>query len=221
MDRTSFSDRKAMSSRNIHSSRLFLPHSSFTRASEEGEWRNSRSSIPVNFHTAASLRTSTRDRKRNLRSAPRERSEENFRIASAALPDATASASSMAASVPTRPSISSTRVAEIRPLPDTAACSKSDWPSRIEPKAYRAIRRKASPSQRIFSADAMSWRRERISSSVSIRKSSRCTRERIVSGIRFGSVVAKMKTTWGGGSSRIFSSPLNADFESMWTSSMM
>jgi hypothetical protein len=56
---------------------------------------------------------------------------------------------------------------------------------------------------------------------VSIRKSNRWTRERIVSGIRFGSVVAKMNTVWGGGSSRIFSNPLKADFESMCTSSMM
>jgi hypothetical protein len=32
-----------------------------------------------------------------------------------------------------------------------------------------------------------------------MRKSNRCTRERIVSGIRFGSVVARTNTTWGGG----------------------
>jgi hypothetical protein len=54
-----------------------------------------------------------------------------------------------------------------------------------------------------------------------MRKSNRCTRERIVSGIRFGSVVAKTNTTWAGGSSRILSSPLKAAFDSMCTSSMM
>lgn len=43
----------------------------------------------------------------------------------------------------------------------------------------------------------------------------------MVRGILLGSVVAKKKYTRAGGSSRIFSSALNAPFDSMCTSSMM
>ncbi len=46
-------------------------------------------------------------------------------------------------------------------------------------------------------------------------------RDSTVTGTFLLSVVAKMKVTWGGGSSSVFSSALNAFFESMWTSSMM
>ena len=52
-------------------------------------------------------------------------------------------------------------------------------------------------------------------------KSKRWQRERMVSGSFCGSVVAKMNTRWGGGSSRVLSSAANASFESWWTSSMM
>ena len=53
------------------------------------------------------------------------------------------------------------------------------------------------------------------------RKSKRWQRERIVSGILCGSVVARTNTTCGGGSSRVLSRALNASLVSMWTSSMM
>jgi uncharacterized protein YukE len=43
----------------------------------------------------------------------------------------------------------------------------------------------------------------------------------MVVGILCASVVAKMNTTWGGGSSSVFSSALKALDDSMWTSSMM
>ena len=46
-------------------------------------------------------------------------------------------------------------------------------------------------------------------------------RERMVAGILWYSVVARMNTTWGGGSSSVFSSALKASGVSMWTSSMM
>jgi hypothetical protein len=42
-----------------------------------------------------------------------------------------------------------------------------------------------------------------------------------VAGIFWGSVVAKTNRLLGGGSSSVFSSALNAAWESMWTSSMM
>ncbi|CDD30341.1 putative uncharacterized protein [Firmicutes bacterium CAG:94] len=52
-------------------------------------------------------------------------------------------------------------------------------------------------------------------------KSNRWHRDRIVGSSLCTSVVAKMKITWGGGSSKVFSSALKAATESMCTSSMM
>jgi hypothetical protein len=53
------------------------------------------------------------------------------------------------------------------------------------------------------------------------RKSKRDTRDRIVAGSSWTSVVAKMKVTCSGGSSSVLSRALNAEPVSMWTSSMM
>ena len=53
------------------------------------------------------------------------------------------------------------------------------------------------------------------------RKSKRWQRLWIVSGTLCGCVVHRMKTAWLGGSSMVLSSALNADVDSMWTSSMM
>ena len=59
-------------------------------------------------------------------------------------------------------------------------------------------------------------------SSGSIRvKSYRWQRERMVAGTFWISVVAKIKITWAGGSSRVLSSALKAAVDSMCTSSMM
>ncbi len=54
-----------------------------------------------------------------------------------------------------------------------------------------------------------------------MRKSYCWQRERMVSGILWYSVVAKMNFTRGGGSSRVFRRALKAPVESMWTSSMI
>ena len=51
--------------------------------------------------------------------------------------------------------------------------------------------------------------------------SNRWQREMIVWGILSSSVVAKIKTTCGGGSSSVFNSALNASLVNMWTSSMI
>ena len=53
------------------------------------------------------------------------------------------------------------------------------------------------------------------------RKSNRCVREVIVAGSRCGSVVTRMNTACGGGSSSVFSSAFAASAVSMWASSMM
>ena len=52
-------------------------------------------------------------------------------------------------------------------------------------------------------------------------KSNRWHRERMVGSSLWTSVVARMKITWGGGSSRVFRRALKAATESMCTSSMM
>ena len=210
-----------MSRRSIHSSRERRPVSSRIRSRDAGEWRKRSASCPVKERTAASRSTSIRERNRYFRSAPRESREANRVRAGPAPSRMAADARSIAASTPTSPSIPSTSAAVTLPPPETAACSKRDCPSRIDPKAYRAMRARASSSAEIPSARAISDSRPRTSASVSMRKSNRCTRERIVSGMRLGSVVARMNTTWGGGSSSVFSSPLKACFDSMWTSSMM
>ena len=46
-------------------------------------------------------------------------------------------------------------------------------------------------------------------------KSYRCTRDRMVAGSFCGSVVARIKTTWAGGSSSVFNSALKAAVDSM------
>jgi hypothetical protein len=54
-----------------------------------------------------------------------------------------------------------------------------------------------------------------------MRKSYCWQRDRIVSGILWYSVVAKMNFTRGGGSSSVFRSALKAPVDNMWTSSMI
>ena len=53
------------------------------------------------------------------------------------------------------------------------------------------------------------------------RKLKRWHRDRMVSGTSWTSVVAKTKTTRGGGSSRVLRRALKAAVDNMWTSSMM
>ena len=53
------------------------------------------------------------------------------------------------------------------------------------------------------------------------RRSKRCVRDRIVAGTLCGSVVAKTKSTWPGGSSTVLRKAFQACGESMWHSSTM
>ena len=59
------------------------------------------------------------------------------------------------------------------------------------------------------------------SSMVKRPKSKRWQREMMVAGTFWGSVVARMKIMYAGGSSMVLSSALKAAAESMWTSSMI
>jgi hypothetical protein len=99
--------------------------------------------------------------------------------------------------------------------------SKADCASRIEPSPARAISRSASSETFIFSSSAM-WRRRSAIFCVAMVRNSNCwLRERMVSGTLCGCVVAMMKRTRGGGSSKVFNRALKAAGESMCTSSMM
>ena len=101
------------------------------------------------------------------------------------------------------------------------AASSSESASRRLPSDARTSSGSATGSNAICS-------RPRISVSCAVRssggiglKSKRWQRERTVAGIFCGSVVARMNTTWAGGSSSVFRNALNAGPESMWTSSTM
>ena len=105
--------------------------------------------------------------------------------------------------------------------PNANSWSNSDWLSRIEPLARRATKSMAAGSTSTPSARAISDRRSRMRWVSMVPKSNRWHRERMVSGSFWGSVVAKMNLTLGGGSSRVFNRALKASLVSMCTSSMM
>ena len=73
----------------------------------------------------------------------------------------------------------------------------------------------------MFSAAAISISLLAMSPGVMRRKSNRWQRDRMVAGTLWISVVARMKSTWDGGSSSVFSRALNAPVDSICTSSMM
>ncbi len=89
------------------------------------------------------------------------------------------------------------------------------------PSARRAMSVSASASCAIFSTAQIFSSCEAISRTSRRLKLNRWQREIIVAGTLCGSVVANTRYTCAGGSSRVFSSALNACGVSMWTSSMM
>ena len=102
-----------------------------------------------------------------------------------------------------------------------AHSSKRLTASRIPPWACLAMRRAASSERSISSSRAILWRRAQRSAVEMRRKSKRWQREMMVAGSFCSSVVARIKTTCSGGSSRVFSRALKAEAESICTSSMM
>ena len=98
---------------------------------------------------------------------------------------------------------------------------KSDMPSRTEPAPRRAMRVTADGSAGTPSRDSTPDR-WRTSSAWGRRLNTKCwQRLTMVWGNFSGSVVAMMKVTCPGGSSRVFRSALKACLESMCASSMM
>ena len=133
----------------------------------------------------------------------------------------TRSVSSIMTSSPAVPSISATSSRVMRLSPVEMHCSSILRLSRTEPSAFTAMSASAASSASsprashiILILSAMVFSDTRL-------KSSRMQRESIVAGSFCGSVVASMKTTFSGGSSRVLSSALNAPVDSMCTSSMI
>ena len=104
---------------------------------------------------------------------------------------------------------------------ETASCSSTFSASRRLPHAARAIMYSTAGSHSISSAPHTSASRSTTSSLLSRRKSKRWQRLIIVKGIVWTSVVARIRTVLGGGSSSVFNNALKAGKVIMWTSSMM
>ena len=111
-------------------------------------------------------------------------------------------------------SLSATSIVTL-PSPNAISCSSDVSALRMPPSARWAIRSSASPSNSTSSDTQMAPRRDTMDSAEMRRKSNRWQREWMVSGTFCGSVVARMNTTWLGGSSSVFNSALNAAVESM------
>ena len=106
-------------------------------------------------------------------------------------------------------------------MPDERSWSSIDSASRMPPSASRARSSIAAGSALRFSAARMSFSFAAIDACGSGRKSKRWRRERIAGRIFDGSVVQKMKTMPGGGSSSHLSSASHASLVKRCTSSRM
>ena len=142
------------------------------------------------------------------------------------MPSPTAASASRAAlarramsSAPGRPRSSSTSAARNGSTPEERSWSSIDSASRIPPSASRASSAIASGSALRPSLLRMSTSFAAICSCAMGRKSNRCSRERIAGRILEGSVVQKMKTIPGGGSSSHLSSASQASLVNRCTSS--
>ena len=124
-------------------------------------------------------------------------------------------------SLPTRPSLSRILASVMRPSENAATWSNRVYASRIEPVASRAIQSRAPSSASTPMSPAALPRSLSITSSVKSLKLKCWQRLLMVAGTLWSSVVAKMNTMYGGGSSMVLRSALKALFESMCTSSIM
>ena len=99
--------------------------------------------------------------------------------------------------------------------------SSRDRASRMAPSATRAMSSAASWSSWASSFPAISSSRPAMASGSMRWKSNRWHRDKMVGSSLWTSVVARMNTTWAGGSSKVLSRALKAATESMCTSSMI
>ena len=106
------------------------------------------------------------------------------------------------------------------PEPKVASWSSRATASRTLPSPARAIKRSAASLASISSAAAICRAGAETSSEGTRRKWNSWQRERMVAGTASISVVAKMKTRWGGGSSTILSRASKAWRERRWISSI-
>ncbi|RIH75567.1 hypothetical protein Mterra_03966 [Calidithermus terrae] len=135
-------------------------------------------------------------------------------------PPSSASATANSASCGGRPSAASVWARVMAPSSVSSRSSRLS-PSRMAPSAMRATRRSAAGSASRPRPCTMRPSFSAISPSERRRKRKCWVRERMVGGMRSGSVVAKMKITCSGGSSSVLSSALKALLDIMWASSRM
>ena len=124
-------------------------------------------------------------------------------------------------SAPGRPRSSSTSAALSGSTPEERSWSSIDSASRMPPSARRARSSMAAGSATRFSVSRMASSLAAISARAIGRKSKRCRRESTAGRILDGSVVQKMKTIPGGGSSSHFRRASQASFVKRCTSSRM
>ena len=106
--------------------------------------------------------------------------------------------------------------------PEKAATwSKRVYASLIDPVASLAIQKRASSSAFMPTSSLALLRHSMMRSWLMSLKRNCWQRDLIVSGTFCSSVVAKMNMMYSGGSSMVLSSALNADVDSMCTSSMI
>ena len=101
------------------------------------------------------------------------------------------------------------------PSPNAISCSREVSALRMPPLGTVRDEIERLPSNSTSSLTQIAPRRDTMASAEMRRKSNRWQREWMVSGTFWGSVVARMNTTWLGGSSSVFNSALNAAVDSM------
>ena len=105
--------------------------------------------------------------------------------------------------------------------PSERTCWSKLSASRIHPSLRMAMVSKTSGATSTCSDFMIFCRRLTRSLTVTFLKSNLWQREIMVSGILWGSVVARIKMAWLGGSSKVLSRALKASVVSMWTSSII
>ena len=187
-------------------------------------WRN-RSlrpiASPLCFAMRRSLANSNHSSTRRLASFPILKSCCNFSRASSAFVSCKSFTKSIIKSSVRLPDTWIASSSVTLPSPNEIIWSSRLKASRIPPLAHLATTHKASASYSIPSWSRIYAKRSIISCDVIRLKSKRCVREIIVAGILCGSVVARMKMTFWGGSSKVFNSALKAPVESICTSSII
>src|SRR5437867_4325585 len=170
--------------------------------------------LPVDCKRTSARMWSNARRTKSPRSRPSSTRRPTRRTPAAPSFAAKASKSAPVSSHSETPSSSSTSLIFTDPSEKVATMSRMLSASRSEPCACRAIASSAAGSHLSFSCSQIAASCLTIPAYGMRRRSKRCVRETIVPGIFPASVVASTKIAWGGGSSSVFRSALNASLVS-------